>query len=178
MELRAVADAHGTKGVSVVTTAEREKAGPLGFTILLKELGGNFEGRFDGGGAVIGIKNAGQRFAGSGSRGAGKVEEATGEINGGRVGKAEERGMSDAAELIHECAVDDGVAVAVEVGPDGGISVQIALAADIGQPGTLAGHDNDGFKVRVKPRGMGGERVPKGSPVGVNGRGDRVKSHR
>ena len=84
--------------------------------------------------------------------------EAGGQLDGRRVGQAQERGVGQAAELLHDGGVDGPDAVAVHVDPQRGDTVEVAAPFGVDQLAALGPLDDQG--VVLHPPLHGGERVP------------------
>ncbi len=113
-------------------------------------LHGHFQGALDGGGAVIGEKDA---FEGVFRE---KSAEPRGEFGGERVGEAEKRNVRGFFELGADGGGDHRMGVAVDVGPDRRISIEVAPPLGIPQPRALAVGEDQRLVSRARTTRPGG----------------------
>src|SRR6185437_7838583 len=120
-ECRAVAGGHSADGVSVISMFERDDGAFLGAADVLPVLHGDFQGDFDGSGAIIREKNAFEW------RGDGFAEE-QGELFDFRMRESGEEDVVHFRSLFSDGGHDGGMAMAVDVGPPGRDGVEDAAA--------------------------------------------------
>jgi len=121
----AFADGHSAKRVPVIGVVECENlvAGRRR-GLVAPVLDGHFDRDFDGGGAIVGVEDAGELTGQEG-------EEAFGEVDGGFVGEAGKDHVFKPEGLLVETFGDMGVAMAVDVDPPAADRVDIGFSVVI-----------------------------------------------
>ena len=114
------------QGIAVVGFIEGDEGsafapGRRGLPPVLK---GHLEGDLNRRGTVVGIEDLVQAEGSD-------LDEAFRQLNGGNMGKPQERGMGDALQLGLDGLVDMRILVAMDIEPEGGVAVEETPAVEI-----------------------------------------------
>ncbi len=128
------ADAESAEGVAVVALVHADEGFFFGATDVVPVLDGNFEGGFDGAGAVGGEEDV---AVGGGH----EVGEGLGELKNVGVGHAAGDGVLESGGLLLDRFYDLGVVVAEGAGPPAGDGVEVSGALVVEEVDAFAADD-------------------------------------
>ena len=154
-------------GVAMVGVIECGEAAAIGMTGQLVVLHRHFERDLNGGGSVVGIKNARESLRRK------KRDEFFREADGRFVGEAEERAVREFGRLLLDGGDDFRMRVAVDVRPNGTVAVEIFAAGGIDQEASAAFREDQRRVSWLAPFAHLGEGMPEMRFVGLLKRGDR-----
>ncbi len=130
--------AYRPEGIPVVGVLKGDEAGALPLALVLPVLESHLQGHLHGGRPVVGVKDPSEPFRGD-------LHEPLRQLDGWRIGEAEEGRVGDPLQLLPYGPVNRGMAVTVDVHPEGRDPIYVPASVDIHEIDPLGPFDDEGF---------------------------------